>query len=60
MMMIDKEQKKKRKIKKEIEEIRKMTEEIQKTDYYLMGNDIFNEMVKYATERIQKEVDEER
>ena len=60
MMMIDKEQKKKRKIKKEIEEIRKMTEEIQKTDYYLMGNDIFNEMVKYATERIQKEIDEER
>ena len=59
-MMIDKEQKKKRKIKKEIEEIRKMTEEIQKTDYYLMGNDIFNEMVKYATERIQKEVDGER
>ena len=59
-MMIDKEQKKKRKLKKEIEEIRKMTEEIQKTDYYLMGNDIFNEMVKYATERIQKEVDEER
>jgi len=60
MMMIDKEQKKKRKIKKEIEEIRKMTEEIQKTDYYLMGNDIFNEMVKYVTERIQKEVDGER
>ena len=40
-MMIDKEQKKKRKIKKEIEEIRKMTEEIQKRIIELFMKNVY-------------------